>query len=264
MSDIFTMPSSLADAALNHARAAAPREACGFLVGPAGLGPQRLVQMANMHEEPEAHYRMLYEEVVAVFGEMDSAGEDHFAVYHSHPLSPEAVPSQDDVGGAEDLSVPHLIIAPKAKLPIRAWMIEDTDEGRHAREISIRQMADADAQATMLGYLQQDNVVTVTYASNNGTARVLTRARVAKRHGEVVVLLEDRRQVPISLDRVVAVQLVAESFTSSVKRGFAVKLLKEAADQVEAGRIGAARGAVEAACRAAPGLMPRMRERPPS
>ena len=235
-----------------------------FLVGPAGIGPQRVVQMANVHPEPEAHYRMLYDEVVAVFGDLDEVGEDHFAVYHSHPLAPEAVPSQDDVRGAEDLSVPHLIIAPSSRHPIRAWVIEDRAPGRHAREISIRQVADADAQATMLGYLQEGNIVTVSYTSNSGLSRVLTRARVAKRHGEVVVLLEDRRQVPVSLDRIREVQLVTEASASGVRRLFAVKLLQQAAAEVQAGRIGAARGAVEAACRAAPGLMPRMRDRPPS
>ena len=109
------------DAIVEHARAEAPLECCGLLIGSEAL-VEECYPVANVRQS-------------AVRFEVDPAG--HFAAirkarrsnrmivgaYHSHPASP-AVPSETDVREANDPGLLHLIVSLAAATPVvRAYRI---------------------------------------------------------------------------------------------------------------------------------------------
>jgi proteasome lid subunit RPN8/RPN11 len=111
------------DAIIAHARADAPRECCGLL-----LGVEAIVEAAH----PAANVRP-----GEVTFQIDPA--DHFAAirraraerravvgaYHSHPASP-AVPSATDVQEANDPTLLHVIVSLAETPPrVAAYRIED-------------------------------------------------------------------------------------------------------------------------------------------
>lgn len=104
-----------------HAAGAAPREACGFLLGPAGedacadtavpsanLAPPGVVDAFEL--DTALHLRLQRE--------ARAAGRRIVGVYHSHPASPP-LPSRRDRDGAYDHGLVWLIVGPEGVC--RAW-----------------------------------------------------------------------------------------------------------------------------------------------
>lgn len=74
----------LVDAILAHARRDHPDEACGVLAGPQGSDrPHRHILMTNAERSP-TFYRFDSGEQLAVWQEMEGAGEVPVVIYHSH------------------------------------------------------------------------------------------------------------------------------------------------------------------------------------
>jgi proteasome lid subunit RPN8/RPN11 len=118
---LLELSAGLAEAVIDHARAELPNEACGLLSGVAGRGttfhPAR-----NAIGSPR-RFDLHPEDLVRLMFEIEAAGEELIAIFHSHPRSP-AVPSLTDVRGAE-YQVPYLIASPDAgaESVLRAWWI---------------------------------------------------------------------------------------------------------------------------------------------
>ena len=88
------IPKAFADAIVEQARSEHPNEACGLLAGTDGEAT-KLFPMTNAERSPVI-YRMEPAEQLRVFNEIEGAGLDLVAIYHSHTRSP-AYPSSTDV-----------------------------------------------------------------------------------------------------------------------------------------------------------------------
>jgi [CysO sulfur-carrier protein]-S-L-cysteine hydrolase len=94
-----SLPASIRDAIVAHARAAVPNEACGIVVGdrPAGDGgvARRWVALRNALESP-VRYSIHPDDLLRLTIETDDADEVFWAIVHSHVASP-ARPSPTDL-----------------------------------------------------------------------------------------------------------------------------------------------------------------------
>jgi len=88
------LPAALADELIAHARANAPDECCG-LIGGRGGAATRVLRAVNTEASPFM-YVMDPREQMALMDDVDDAGEDLLAIYHSHTRS-AAYPSRTDV-----------------------------------------------------------------------------------------------------------------------------------------------------------------------
>jgi [CysO sulfur-carrier protein]-S-L-cysteine hydrolase len=117
------LAADVAEALFDHARAELPNEACGLLSGPAG-------RATNFHPARNAlgsprRYDLHPEDLVRLMFEIESAGDELVAIFHSHTRAP-AVPSPTDVRSAE-YRVPYLIASLEEAGPgpmLRAWWIQ--------------------------------------------------------------------------------------------------------------------------------------------
>jgi proteasome lid subunit RPN8/RPN11 len=95
-----TVPATLIEAIVEHARAEDPNEACGVIVGdrPAadGGGALRFVATRNKAASPY-RYEIHPDDLLRLTIEIDDANEVFWAIVHSHVRSP-AYPSPTDVG----------------------------------------------------------------------------------------------------------------------------------------------------------------------
>jgi [CysO sulfur-carrier protein]-S-L-cysteine hydrolase len=93
---MLTIPRSLYDKIVAHARADHPDEACGVLAGPAGSDrPERFIAMLNAARSP-TFYEFDSTEQFRVWQEMDDRDEEPVVIYHSHTAT-EAYPSRTDI-----------------------------------------------------------------------------------------------------------------------------------------------------------------------
>jgi proteasome lid subunit RPN8/RPN11 len=125
-----------------HARAEAPREACGIIIGsaPAALGgaPLRWIPTTNVLASSTL-YEIDAAELLRISLDADDAGEFIWGIVHSHVASP-AVPSTTDttVAGYPDALYLLVSLAPSQAAPdgepgIRAWWILN----REATEVGL-------------------------------------------------------------------------------------------------------------------------------
>lgn len=102
------MPRAVLDAIVAHARADAPLECCGLLIGSANriddCYPVDNVRRSPVAFEvdPAGHF--------AAIRKARGAGRAVIGAYHSHPHSP-AVPSPTDIREANDPEFVHLIVS---------------------------------------------------------------------------------------------------------------------------------------------------------
>lgn len=259
--DIFALPAAVEAEMFEHVADSPDREVGGFLVGPTGGPVERAVRIANIAENQRTSCEFDPVAVDVLFDLLDETGMTHHATYHSHVTGP-ALPSPADLA-AEDIAVAHLIIAPQAKPMVRAWRITEDDDGkREAVEVAIHRVGlkDVDTHRTQLSV---GNTVDLTYRTScDDQMRRFPRTRVVRAGVETVVVLHDRRQVTIGLDRVVSVAVLEEATDAAARRQFAARQLAAASAEMSQARIGSSRAAIEAAFRAIPGLRPRMNGEP--
>jgi proteasome lid subunit RPN8/RPN11 len=79
---------------VDHARDCMPEEACGILAGDDGGNVRRVFLMENA-EHSENFYIMDSTEQFRVFDEIEKAGLELIAIFHSHPSSPPLPSAQD-------------------------------------------------------------------------------------------------------------------------------------------------------------------------
>src|SRR4051795_7721189 len=98
-----TVPATLVEAIVEHVRAGYPLEACGVIVGDQspvhGGTPSRFVPMRNA-----AASRLRFDidplDLLTLDDELDTRGEELWAIVHSHVASP-AYPSPTDIRATE-------------------------------------------------------------------------------------------------------------------------------------------------------------------
>jgi len=107
-----------------HARAEAPKEACGILAGRDGR-VRRVYRLRNVALQPETRYQADPEGQLRAFLDMERRGLEMLAIYHSHPTSP-AYPSATDLALAYYPDTCYLIISLMRKPPeIRCFSLSD-------------------------------------------------------------------------------------------------------------------------------------------
>lgn len=126
----------LAEAMLAHARAEAPIEACGLLSGDAAAGSATTYHPARNALGSPLRFDLHPEDLVRITFEIESAGQELVAVFHSHPRSP-AVPSATDLREARYPVLQLLAGMPDAEAGewgLRAWRVE----GERCAEVPLR------------------------------------------------------------------------------------------------------------------------------
>jgi proteasome lid subunit RPN8/RPN11 len=127
VSDRLTLPATLADALLAHARAELPNEACGLLGGDLAAGRAVTFHPARNEEASPLRYNVHPEDLVRIVFAIEDAGQDLVAIFHSHTHSP-AVPSATDRRTAQYPDPFYLLatLADPDAMPasaLRAWRI---------------------------------------------------------------------------------------------------------------------------------------------
>lgn len=93
------------DAIVDHARAAAPEEACGILAGE--YGEDRSVASEarpaeNVAPVPEREYEIAPEEQFELMSEIEDEGREVAGFYHSHPRGPPGPSATDEARATWD------------------------------------------------------------------------------------------------------------------------------------------------------------------
>ena len=115
----------LIDEIVAHSREEAPNECCGLVAGREGAAT-RVFRARNEFESP-LRYNVHPQDLLRITNEIDEAGEELVAIYHSHTRS-AAYPSQTDVNLAANWPDPVYVICsledPGAPV-VRAFAIRD-------------------------------------------------------------------------------------------------------------------------------------------
>lgn len=86
------------DAVLDHARADAPREACGALLGYCEdnrVLVEAVRRVPNVADAPRLTYELDPETTLSVFDEAEATGREVVGFYHSHPAGPAQMSDTD-------------------------------------------------------------------------------------------------------------------------------------------------------------------------
>jgi proteasome lid subunit RPN8/RPN11 len=123
----LSLPPTLADAVMSHARADLPNEACGLISGSLATGRATTFHPARNAEASPLRYNVHPEDLVRITFQIEDAGEDLLAIFHSHTRS-AALPSATDRRTAMYPEPFYLLAtladpdAPPARA-LRAWRI---------------------------------------------------------------------------------------------------------------------------------------------
>ena len=99
----LTIDSRILEEVVEHAKAAYPKEACGLIAAGRFIAIRNIAQSASEFEMDPA-------ELIKVFRELRTAGEELVAIYHSHPHGPLR-PSDTDIERAYYPETAHLIVS---------------------------------------------------------------------------------------------------------------------------------------------------------
>ena len=127
MNRALSLPREVAEALLAHARAELPNEACGLLSGSIRDGTAAAFHPARNTDASPLRYTLHPEDLVRITFDLEAAGRDLVAIFHSHPRGP-AVPSATDVREAMYPEAFHLLAGvdtSPVSAALRAWRIRD-------------------------------------------------------------------------------------------------------------------------------------------
>ena len=120
-----------------HARSESPNECCGLIAGQDGVAT-RVFRVTNSEASPFM-YVMEPREQLRIMDDIDAAGWDLLAIYHSHTRS-AAYPSRTDVELAFYPTTPYMIVslADRDRPEIRAYALARTaPEGDQISEVPV-------------------------------------------------------------------------------------------------------------------------------
>ncbi len=116
---------SLIDEIVAHAREEAPNECCGLVAGRGDVAT-RVFRARNEMASPLA-YNVHPQDLLRITSEIENAGDELAAIYHSHTKSP-AEPSQTDINLAANWPDPVYVICSIAASDapvVRGWYLRD-------------------------------------------------------------------------------------------------------------------------------------------
>ena len=118
---------------LQHLHDAFPLEGCGIMGGAEGH-VQRLYEIENSLHSPVAYEMEPYQQMRAML-DLEDAGMEMVAIYHSHPTGPQT-PSPTDVAQAHYPDAAQVIVslADRRRPSVRAFTIRDG----HINEIVLK------------------------------------------------------------------------------------------------------------------------------
>jgi [CysO sulfur-carrier protein]-S-L-cysteine hydrolase len=127
----LVLPEAVAQAAIAHALEERPNEACGLISGSLADGRAVAFHPARNSEASPLRYNVHPDDLVRLTFEIEDAGLDLLAIFHSHTRSP-AVPSATDKRAAQYPDAFYLVasLADPDAAPgdvLRAWRIRDTE-----------------------------------------------------------------------------------------------------------------------------------------
>jgi [CysO sulfur-carrier protein]-S-L-cysteine hydrolase len=127
--DGLTIPRSVAEELLSHARSELPNEACGLLAGDLRTGQATGFHPARNAEASPLRYDVHPDDLVRIVFGIEDAGEDLVGIFHSHTHTP-AVPSPTDLRTAQYPDAFYVLATlsdPEAGPAdaLRAWRILD-------------------------------------------------------------------------------------------------------------------------------------------
>ena len=143
--DRVAFPRAMAAAIVAQARAEYPNESCGIVIG-SGVAAEGgvAVRYAACRNEAASPYRYVIDsqEALRLSIEADDAGQEFWAIVHSHVRSP-AVPSPTDLGLAFWPDALYILVSladdeagPDGEPSLRAWRIRDGAPFEVALELS--------------------------------------------------------------------------------------------------------------------------------
>jgi proteasome lid subunit RPN8/RPN11 len=122
------LPATMVQALVDHARAEYPNEMCGVIVGdrPAAAGGEALRWEPTRNQAASAlRYEIHPDDLLRLTIETENAGEEFWAIVHSHTHSPPR-PSLTDVGLAFYPDAVYLLVSLAEDEPaLAAWRIVD-------------------------------------------------------------------------------------------------------------------------------------------
>ena len=120
---------ALVEAVLEAAEAAAPREACGLLLGrddPGGICLRRCVPSPNLAPDPIRQFEVDPAVRLRLQRESREGGDPVVGLYHSHPAG-RLEPSETDRRFLLEPGLVWLIAAPDPYWRISAWLALEND-----------------------------------------------------------------------------------------------------------------------------------------
>jgi len=103
------LPRTIVNQLLTHAQSSPEQEICGLIAARNGIA-HKVYRITNTADQPQQLFAMEPEQQIDAMRSMREAGEELFAIYHSHPHSP-AQPSQTDISQAAYPEALYLIIS---------------------------------------------------------------------------------------------------------------------------------------------------------
>ncbi len=126
--DCLRLPKAIRLALVDHLQAVYPEEGCGLLAG--SRAEQRattLYTVENVAHNRRTQFSMAPHTQLSVFTEIEAAGLDLLAIYHSHPNGPET-PSATDVAQAYYPDLVQVIVSLASNRPkLRAFWLSQTN-----------------------------------------------------------------------------------------------------------------------------------------
>jgi [CysO sulfur-carrier protein]-S-L-cysteine hydrolase len=134
-SPLMRIAQSLIDEMVAHARADLPNECCGMVGG--ADGEARAVHRAENAEASPLRYSIDAQEQFRLMKEIEAAGQELVAIYHSHTKS-AAYPSQTDVNLAGWPDAVYLIVSlADPEVPdVKGFWIRDQEISHAELEVS--------------------------------------------------------------------------------------------------------------------------------
>jgi proteasome lid subunit RPN8/RPN11 len=124
VTDRFELPAALRDDIVAHARADAPKEACGLVAG-RDARATRVIRCLNAHPAAVTRYTIDPREQLRAFRDMEANGEELLAIYHSHPAT-QAYPSPTDRAESHYPEAIYVLVSLRDATPdVRAFQISD-------------------------------------------------------------------------------------------------------------------------------------------
>lgn len=144
MSDALWLQPALAAQILDHARADAPREACGLLIGRGGA-VESVVPARNAAEDATRFFRLDERDLVRVVFDAKRRGLELIGFYHSHPEG-APMPSPTDIAHSYYPDAIHVIAGLRSDPPLAAWRLRYGEAERVTLHVADQPPVEPDAE----------------------------------------------------------------------------------------------------------------------